>query len=1712
MVNPNATISLTSAAVTTSQTPCINIAIANITYITGGGATGASFSGLPAGVNGSFSAGTVTITGAPTVPGTFNYVITTTGTCLQASVLGSIIVSPATIGGTVGSNAIACSGVNSGTLNLTGNVGSVIRWEFSINGGTVWSAIVNTSASLTYTNLTQTTQYRAVIQSGVCTAANSSAANITVNPPFTPVITSTPLSPICLGQPVTLTATGFSALGDISGGDFASSNPAGWLVDGASNTLSGSANNGQPNTWSLTNSNTFYGPTYNSQFGGKFVIANGARSAILETPVFSTVGRLSAALDLYQAFILTAGTTAKIEISINGGASYNTILAQYNPPATFGTPNLGFANVNIPLTNYQGMPNLRIRFTYSSAGNSAWAMDNINISGTYQPVTYAWTAAPGLTASGATATVTPPVGINTYTVTTTTGGCTSTTSNITINVNPLPTITTSATAARVCFGTTTTSLAYSAVSNSPTFYSIIWSATPANTFAPVTDATLNPSSISISIPANTVAGTFTGTITVKNANGCISSTGRNFSVIINPLPVISGNLSVCAGATSQLAGNGAPLTPIAWVSSSTGVATVSNSGLVSAIAPGISIITYTNSNTCKITATVTVNPLPITTGVAICQGGTGSLTSSLGSTLTGPRNAGRGTDSIAVGTGIWTGTSNFIAPGTPHTLQTLTSGATTTHYLKGANYGFLIPAGAIINGITVVINRQSSTGTFDNGVFLLKAGSVAGNDMSNLTVWPVSFGTATYGGTTNLWGTTWTPADINSLNFGVVLSAKNNTAGSRVLEVDYMQINVTYTIPGTLNWYTVSSGGAAIGSGSPFNPVGVANSGLTNTNTAGTTIFYAESSATPGCRTAANFIINSLPVITGVLSTCAGFQTQLTGSGTPAAWASASPGVATVSNTGLVTGVTGGTSLITYTNSNGCSITTTVTISSGYVWTGNGINNLWSNAANWNACGVPPNNSNVTIPDVSPKFLPKLDVDFISNNFDLQGNATIEISAQKLTLGNALSSLISANGFIIGSSASNLVINGTINPSLKFNQAVPGTSNALKDLTFNCTGQTIILANPLNIIGNLIPTAGTLNSSGFLTMVSTAATTSNIGSLVAGVSDVSEIVNVESWLTGGPATNSISTNANRGTRTMSSPVNDASTVPNIFKQLQAVMFITGAGTGGFDVFSTDPFPETLFTYKEPARYDQAALAQYNVISDISTTRMPKGIGFFLYYRGDRSDNNTATGSKVVAPFDTPESFAITYKGQINKGDIPINLSYTSNSGLRDNEYNGFNFVGNPYPSTIDWTKVERSDNSVVENMISTSKPGGGMITYSGGIVTNGGQAALPASINVASPNYTPASPFYIQPGLGFYVRTRAAGSSITFKESSKTITVAGNPVAPLRLLSTGPMNQNAVNPKVLRIKLQDAFNTDETAIVFKQGFDALFGPLDATYLTGSSVSLSSQTSDGKNVAINFMPDIKDVSSVKLTVNASKSGVFKLIFSGVADLKNCRVVLKDNFLNTESDLRANPVYDFQVDRTNASTFGPERLIIIFSPVKESRIRVESFIATKVKATAELNWTSNNNKDIRAIEIQHSANNLSFSKIGVIKSLFGDASQSFTFSHNKPADGLNHYRLVYLSIGGDSLISEIRDLTYSDNQSKRNLVQIYPNPVGSEFDIRVDQEISTTILVGIYDLLGTKISSTNFLHQNVAALAPGIYIVKLVDLSTGKTIGQTRFVKY
>lgn len=77
-------------------------------------------------------------------------------------------------------------------------------------------------------------------------------------------------------------------------------------------------------------------------------------------------------------------------------------------------------------------------------------------------------------------------------------------------------------------------------------------------------------------------------------------------ITIHDLPSITGMSSLCIGSTITLAGSGSPSMTTPWTSTTTSVATVDDSGVVSGVSAGTSLITYTDSNGCMDTLTMTV--------------------------------------------------------------------------------------------------------------------------------------------------------------------------------------------------------------------------------------------------------------------------------------------------------------------------------------------------------------------------------------------------------------------------------------------------------------------------------------------------------------------------------------------------------------------------------------------------------------------------------------------------------------------------------------------------------------------------------------------------------------------------------------------------------------------------------------------------------------------------------------------------------------------------------------------------------------------------------------------------------------------------------------------------------------------------------------------------------------------------------------------------
>lgn len=131
-ITPNNTIEITSAAGTDNQTKCLNTAVSNIIYSTTG-ATGATFTGLPPGVTGAWEADLVTISGIPSLSGTFSYTVTLIGGCGNVSETGIITVIPnSSINSVTGTSPLCIDEANTYSANeVVLGGGGVGEWSSS---------------------------------------------------------------------------------------------------------------------------------------------------------------------------------------------------------------------------------------------------------------------------------------------------------------------------------------------------------------------------------------------------------------------------------------------------------------------------------------------------------------------------------------------------------------------------------------------------------------------------------------------------------------------------------------------------------------------------------------------------------------------------------------------------------------------------------------------------------------------------------------------------------------------------------------------------------------------------------------------------------------------------------------------------------------------------------------------------------------------------------------------------------------------------------------------------------------------------------------------------------------------------------------------------------------------------------------------------------------------------------------------------------------------------------------------------------------------------------------------------------------------------------------------------------------------------------------------------------------------------------------------
>lgn len=675
-VAPNNTVSGPSA----TPTLCINTPLTNITHTTTG-ATGVSnagvsgANGLPSGLSATLSGGIITISGTPTVAGTFNYSIPLTGGCLSLVATGTIIVNPAT---QITSQNMAdqriCDGASFTSLSVTATgVGTLSYQWFSNDTQTKAGATpVGTNSNIFSppSSSIGTKYYYVEVTSGCGPIGTSSFSNATV-------------------EPITAITTQLSTANDIEcfGDGF---DPLTVIANGADLTYEWYVNTNQQNSGGTlivgANLNTFTPPS--TDIGSilyYYVVVSGYCSS--ETSVVSGYHRVNppeTIIDLNpdtNNFTVCRGDAfTKLSVLASGEG---TITYQWysnsNPQNTGGTLLTGETSSDftppsdVDGTKYYYATGKSNCGTVPTAASGAYTVTapteilsqnlapqticfgsnftsiSITAKGT-GTLTFQWYT--NTVANNTTGTAIPSTNSPSYTPSSSTVGTTyyyaivsstcgpDQTSSISgaFTVNPLPTPTfTTAPAAPVCVGASTTYTTQLGQSN------YVWSGFgTSGTDYNITSGGIGSSNNSVTVTWLT-SGSKNISVSYTDPNGCSAVTSATNSLTVNPLPVPT---FIAAPAAPVCAGSSVTYTTQSGQSNYTwsvpGVAATDytiTSGAIGASSNTVTLtwltsgsknvsVGYTNSNGCTslspVSNTLTVNPLPVPTftnspGAQVCE-------------------------------------------------------------------------------------------------------------------------------------------------------------------------------------------------------------------------------------------------------------------------------------------------------------------------------------------------------------------------------------------------------------------------------------------------------------------------------------------------------------------------------------------------------------------------------------------------------------------------------------------------------------------------------------------------------------------------------------------------------------------------------------------------------------------------------------------------------------------------------------------------------------------------------------------------------------------------------------------------------------------------------------------------------------------------------------------------------------------------------------
>ncbi len=266
------------------------------------------------------------------------------------------------------------------------------------------------------------------------------------------------------------------------------------------------------------------------------------------------------------------------------------------------------------------------------------------------------------------------------------------------------------------------------------------------------------------------------------------------------------------------------------------------------------------------------------------------------------------------------------------------------------------------------------------------------------------------------------------------------------------------------------------------------------------------------------------------------------------------------------------------------------------------------------------------------------------------------------------------------------------------------------------------------------------------------------------------------------------------------------------------------------------------------------------------------------------------------PSVTGTTGTVDFTGEVNTGTHSINLSRTAGK-------TGFNLVGNPYPSYLDWNAVTK--NNVSNTMWYRTKEGGVYKFYTY-VANEGAGVGSPATVTNKIP---PMQAFWVR------VNTEGTGSIAVDNTMRSHKDVAGN-------IMKAPKQ---ATQQLLRLQVSNGTNTDETVLYFNANASDTFDQYDAQKRSNDELSVPEIfTQVGtEQLVINGMNQVKYNTEIPIgfsTLTAVTNNSMSISANQISNFETgTRIILIDKLNpSVETEFSNGTAYNFSAPVTAPTT--------------------------------------------------------------------------------------------------------------------------------------------------------------------------------------------------